>query len=515
VGKQRIRRMLAAAAAGAAVALVLSACAGGESTSPTEGSGEPTAEKLTLAVSLDSGSWEPALLQNGHQAQYWNAVYDTLLHMEPDASIVPGMAESFEYNDDMTVLTLGLREGITFTDGERFNADAVKANVENLKNGTGQNSVMVRSVAEVVVVDDLTAELHLSAPDPALLTYLTLAGGVVGSPAALGTDAITTNPVGSGPYILDVENSEPGVRFEFTRNPDYWDPESYAYDALELVVMPELTARMNALRSGQVQGITADGTTVAEAESASLDVYEWPLNRRGLYLADRDGTVVPALADVRVRQAINYAIDAQGILDGIQLGYGQRSNQVFNPTSVNYVPELNDLFPYDPEKARELLAEAGYADGFDVLLPENPSEKSNPIVQQQLGEVGIRVTYEKVDPTNYVAEVQSGRFGIFWMSNSTAEAWWDMSKQIPADAPWNPFSTSTPELDALIDTARGASGDEYAEAMTAINEYVVENAWFDIWYLENVIYLASPDVEVTVHPMNVVPYINGYRPAAG
>ncbi|GAB3596400.1 ABC transporter substrate-binding protein [Microbacterium tumbae] len=508
--RSTIRRAISAAAAAVVVAALITACTGGGEAPPEGGS----AEKLTLAVTLDSGPWEPALLQNGHQAQYWNAVYDTLLHMEPDTTIVPGMAESWEYNDDNTVLTLHLREGITFSDGAPFTADAVRANVENLKNGNGQNAIMVASVDEVVVVDELTAELHLGAPDPALLTYLTLAGGVMGSPDALGTDAITTTPVGSGPYVLDAAGSEPGVRYEFTRNPDYWDPESYPYDSVELVVIGELTARLNALRSGQVQGIAADGTTVSEAENAGLDVYQWPLNRRGLYIADRDGTVVPALGDVRVRQAINYAIDGQGILDGIQLGYGTRSTQVFNPTSVNYVPELNDRYPYDPDKARELLAEAGYADGFDVVMPENPTEKSNPIVEQQLADVGIRVTWQKVDSTNYVSEVQSGKYGLFWMSNSTAEAWWDMSKQIPADAPWNPFDTRTPELDGLIDQAQGAAGDEYAEAMTAINTYVVENAWFDIWYLEDVVYIASAEVDVDIHPMNVVPYIKDFRPSA-
>lgn len=508
----RVRRLLVAATVAAATALVLAACAGGDSTANPGASGA-SADKLTLAVSLDSGSWDPAVLQNGHQAQYWNAVYDTLLHMEADTTIVPGMAETFEYNEDQTVLTLGLREEITFSDGAAFDAEAVKANVENLKNGNGQNSVMVKSVDEVVVVDELTAELHLSAPDPALLTYLTLAGGVMGSPAALGTEEITTDPVGSGPYILDTEASQPGVKFVFTRNSDYWQPEMYPYDNLELLVMNELTARVNALRSGQVQGITADGSTVAEAEGNGLDVYQWPLNRRGLYIADREGTIAPALADVRVRQAINYAIDAEGILEGIQLGLGERSTQVFNPTSVNYLPELNDRYPYDPEKARELLAEAGYPDGFDVLMPENPNEKSNPIVQQQLAEVGIRVTYEKVDATNYVAEVQSGRYPMFWMSNSTAEPWWDMSKQIPADAPWNPFKTSTPELDVLISTAQSSRGEDYVDAMKAINEYVVDNGWFDIWYLEDVIYVASPEVEVTTHPMNVVPFISGFAPA--
>lgn len=468
---------------------------------------------LTLAVALDSGGFDTALLQNGNQAQFWTPVYDTLLRMESDTTIVPNLAESFEYNEDRTVLTLKLREGVTFTDGTAFNADAVKANVEHLKAGTGQNAVMVSSVDDVVVVDDLTAELHLNAPNPAMLTYLTLAAGAMGSPTAIVKPEIAGEPVGSGPYMLDVAQTEPGVSFTYVRNPDYWDSDAFPYDQLKLLVITDLTARLNALRSGQVQGMIADGSAVTEAESTGLSVYETPLNRVGLYLADRDGSVVPALADPRVRQAINYAVDSEGILSGIQLGFGARSTQIFNPNSEAFVDELTDAYPFDPEKARDLLADAGYANGFDVLMPDNTTTKANPIVQQQLADVGIRVTYEKVDATNYVAEVQSGKYGMFWMSNSTADSWWDMTKQVPVGAPWNPFDSTTPELQGLIDAAQGATGTEFETAMQAISAYLVENAWFDIWYLENVIYITSPNVSVDPNPINIVPFIRDFTPA--
>jgi len=493
-----------------AVAVLAAGCTGA---SESAGPGGAASGTLTLAVALDSGGFDPALLQNGNQAQFWTPVYDTLLRMESDTTIVPNLAESFEYNADQTVLTLGLREGVTFTDGTPFNADAVKANIEHLKAGAGQNAVMVSSVDEVVVVDDSTAELHLSAANPAMLTYLTLVAGAMGSPEAILNPGIATEPVGSGPYTLDLTRTEPGVQFTYVRNADYWDTGAFPYDELKLLVISDLTARLNALRSGQVQGIVAEGSVAAEAESAGLTIYETPLNRVGLYLADRDGSVVPALADPLVRQAINYAVDAQGILDGIQLGYGSRSTQIFNPNSEAFVSNLTEAYPFDPEKARDLLAEAGYADGFDVLMPDNTTTKANPIVQQQLADVGIRVTYEKVDSTNYVAEVQSGKYGMFWMANSTADSWWDMTKQVPVGAPWNPFDSTTPELQGLIDDAQGSTGEAYSTAMQAISTYLVDNAWFDIWYLENVVYATSKDVVVTPNPINLVPFIRDFAPA--
>lgn len=508
--KNLLYRPLLAIIGAVTVATLAAGCGGAQ---PASSGGSGTGGTLTLAATIDSGGFDTALLQNGPQVQYWTPVYDTLLRMDADTTIVPNLAETFTYNTDQTILTLKLRQGVKFTDGAAFDANAVKTNVEHLKQGTGQNAVMVSSVKEVVVVDEHTAELRLSAPDPALTTYLTLAGGAMGSPEAIVKPEIVNNPVGSGPYKLDTGRSQPGVEYTYVRNPDYWDVGAFPYDELKLRVMTDLAARVNALKSGQVQGIQGDGSTVAEAQGSGFTVNRTPLDRTGLYLADRDGTVVPALGNKLVRQAINHAIDAEGILKGIQFGYGTRTTQIFNPKSSVYDESLNDKFAYDPAKARELLAEAGYADGFEVLMPENPVNKANPIVQQQLGEVGIRVKYQKVDPTNYVAEVQSGKYGMFQMGNSTGNSWWDLSKAVPVGAPWNPFDSTTPELQKLIDTARGKTGAEYDTAMKAINTYLVDEAWWAEWYLGDIIYITSPKISVTPNPINSTPFIRDYTPA--
>lgn len=473
-----------------------------------------SAETLTLAVALDNGSFDPAIAENGPRAQYWAAAYDTLLLMEPDATIVGNLAESYDYRENNTILLLKLRKDVVFTDGTPFNAAAVKANVENLRSGTGQNSFMVASVKEVVAIDDYTVELHLSAANPALLTYLTMAGGVMGSPKALGTEAIISTPVGSGPYMLDPATSTKGVQYSFVRNPNYWNPDAFPYDELVLIPMTEITARMNALRSGQVDGAQGTAQTALEAEASGLTVSRTPIDRTGLILADRDGTVVPALADVRVRQAINHAIDGAGLLSAIQRDLGHYTTQVFNLNSDAYLPRLEDRYPFDPEKARALLQEAGYGDGFVLTLPENPTVPANAIFAQQLADVGIRVVWDKVVAENYVTEAQSGRYGAFWMSLSTGNPWWDMTKQISRTGPWNPFDSATPELDELLAKAQTASGSEYVRLMQEVNSYVTENAWFDIWYQADAVYFSAPSVKVTMHPQNAVPYIRHFAPAS-
>ena len=472
-----------------------------------------SAETLTLAVALDNGSFDPAIIENGPRAQYWAAVYDTLLLMQPDGSITGNLAESYSYNPENTVLTLKLRQDVKFTDGAPFNAEVVKANVEHLRAGTGQNSFMVGAVTDIVIVDPYTVELHLKAANPAQLTYLTMAGGVMGSPAALGTEGIISVPVGSGPYVLDVANTTKGAEYTFTRNPDYWNAEAFPYDEVKLIPMSEITARMNALRSHQVDGAQGNAQTAAEAEASGLVVNRTPIDRHGLILADRAGALVPALGDVRVRQAINYAIDGAGLLGALQRNLGHHTTQVFNLNSVAYEPKLDERYPFDPEKAKALLAEAGYADGFDLKLPENPTVPANPIIAQQLADVGIRVVWDKVVSENYVTEAQSKRYGAFWMSLSTGNPWWDMTKQISAAGPWNPFDSASPELDALLAKAQVASGDEYTGLMQQVNEYVTENAWFDIWYQADAVYFSQPNVKVTMHPQNVVPYIRHFAPA--
>jgi peptide/nickel transport system substrate-binding protein len=505
------RRTLGLVAA-VTVLAVVSGCSTSADTAKTDA--PATAKTLTLAAGIDAGSFDPALIQNGNQAQYWSGVYDTLLLLKPDATIAPGLAEKWKYNSDNTVLTLNLRKNVKFTDGTPFNGEAVKANVEHLRVGKGQVSFMVGSIKEVVVKSDSVVELHLSAPDPALLTYLTMAAGAEGSPAALNTPGIATEPVGSGPYILDKKTTELGAQYNYVRNPDYWDKKSFPYNSIKILVMTDLTARVNALQSGQVDGALGDGTSVQTAKTAGLKVGLNPVNRRGLIIADRAGSIVPALGNPLVRQAINYAIDAKGILKNIQQGYGTRSTQIFNPLSVAYDKSLNDAYPYDPAKAKKLMAQAGYADGFEVTMPENPTEKSNAIVAQQLAAIGIKVNWAKVDATNYVTEVQSGRYGMFWMSLSIGEPWWDVTKQVLTTGPWNPLKSSDPKLDALIATVKSANaGKEYSTALKKVNDYLVKNAWFDIWYVEQAVYFTSADVTATMHAENAVPYIRDFAPS--
>ncbi|MBO9577403.1 MAG: ABC transporter substrate-binding protein [Microbacteriaceae bacterium] len=504
----KLKSTAGATAVLAAVALVAAGCAAGtpapEPTSATGGT-------LTLGATFDATSWDPADAEFGNRIQYMQPVYDSLLHITPDLEIEPWLASGYEYNDDFTELTLTLRDDVVFTDGEAFDASVAKANLEHFQSGTGQNSITLGAVESIETTGDYELVLDLSAPDPALLRNLALVSGMQASPAALEGGELKTTPVGSGPYVLDSAATVNGSQYTYTRNPEYWNAAAFPFDEIVIKPLTDLTARLNALKAGEIDAALADAKSMGEAQASGLDVQTMQGDWQGVFIVDRDGTKVPALADPRVRQAINYAIDADGILAAIRLGEGQRTTQIFHPSSQAFSAGLDSAYSYDPEKAKALLAEAGYPDGFTVTMPDIAAFADiQAVAYQQLGDVGITVQAQPVAADQVISTLLSGEFPMFLFSWGSSNAWQDILKVVQPNAPWNMYHNATPELDALIATAQAEGTDE---AFQAVNEYLVEQAWFAPWYVQNNVYVSSPEVAVTMQPQNVVPYIWNFAPA--
>lgn len=501
------RRAIGAVALAATVALIATACSG----SPDSDGALATGGTLTLGASIDATSWDPADAEFGNRLQYMQPVYDSLLHIDENLEITPWLASDYSYNGDNTQLTLTLRDDVTFTDGETFDAEAAKANLEHFKSGTGQNSVTLSAVESIEVTGDDTLVLDLSAPDPALLRNLALVSGMQASPAALDSEDLKTTPVGSGPYVLDASRTTTGSQYVYTRNSDYWNAEAFPFDEIMIKPMTDLTARLNALKAGEIDATLADAKSIAEAKASGLTAQTMQGDWQGLFILDRDGSVVPALADERVRQAMNYAIDGAGILQAVRLGEGEVTTQIFNPSSAAYDASLDDAYPFDPEKARELLAEAGYPDGFTITMPEFAGTTDlTTVAYQQLRDVGIDVQVETVAPDQIIATMLSGQYAAFLFSWGSSNAWQDILKLVKPDAPWNPYHSTTPELEALIAAAQTSGSDADFQAVSA---YLVDQAWFAPWYVQNNVYLNGPTVTVALQPQNVVPYIWNYAPA--
>ncbi|MEB0307212.1 ABC transporter substrate-binding protein, partial [Cryobacterium sp. 10I1] len=331
-------------AAAAVLALGLTGCS---ATSTTTTSGAPTT--LTLGVIVPATTFSAADIAFANEAPYGQAVYDTLLKADPTGEVGPDLATKWEYNDTKTVLTLTLRDDVTFTDGTKFNADAAAQNLIRFRDGASPNKSFLASLADAKAVDDTHVALTLTQADPALLHYLTQNAGMQESPKAFGNADLKTNPVGSGPYILDTTKTVVGTNYEFTKNPKYWDPSSVHYDNLSIKVLADVTAMLNAVKGGQLNGAKLTvNTNNAEVEAAGYTLNPFELDWTGLILLDRDGSMNPAFKDVRVRQALNYAIDTKAMLTAVGEGLGTPTTQIFPKSSVAYDASLDSRYAFDP-----------------------------------------------------------------------------------------------------------------------------------------------------------------------
>ncbi|MEE1621802.1 ABC transporter substrate-binding protein [Zafaria sp. Z1313] len=510
-----LRRRTALSAALAAGVLALAGCGGGGTPAPGATGGGQASTTLTLGTVVDATAWDPAQAHVGHYIQMYQAAYDTLIKRAPDGELEPMLATDWEWNEDNTVFTLNLRSDVTFSDGAAFNAEAVKANLEHFKEANGPQASTMNNVESVEVVDEDTVAYHLSAPDPALPFYLANAAGFMGSPEALGTDEIVSEPVGTGPYVIDKASTVTGSQYTFTKREDYWAPELQKFDTVVFKFMQDTTARLNALVSGQVDAALLDPKSEAQATGAGIELTTLPVDWQGLFLFDRAGEQVEALGDVKVRQAINHAIDRESMLQAILQGRGTVTSQILGETTAGYDEALDSYYDYDPEKAKSLLAEAGYADGFSLTLPVSPG--FDPVIfssiAQQLGEVGITVQQDSVQGNDYRNNVLAGQYPAAFYGIFQGEPWIAVGHHIGPNAAFNPTGYTDETSKALIDRMQ-QGGEDADAAAKELGRYITEEAWFAPFFRVDQMYFNRPGITVEQQIQQAVPSLYNYAPAS-
>ena len=507
--------MAALAAATAIVAIALSGCTGGgSSTGPSSESGSGT---LTIGTIVASTTFAANNTAWANESPYLQAVYDTLLHAEPDGSVVPWLATEWSYNEDNTVLTMKLRDDVTFTDGTKFDASVAAQNLLRFRDGTSPQKAYLATLADAKAIDATTLQLELSAPNPSLLSFLSQNPGLQQSPATFGAPDEKTNPVGTGPYTLDTGATVVGSSYVFTKNPDYWAPEQQHYAKIVMNVYSTPTAILNAIKGRQINGAPlTDNSTIAQVEGAGYTANGQQLNFFGLLLFDRDGTLEPALGDVRVRQAINYAFDRDAMLQAVGQGYGDVTSSIFSPDSSGFDESSDTYYDYDPEKAKELLAEAGYGDG-DITLTMPTSSGFSPatyaLTKQYLGDVGIKVEEVNVAPTSFLGDLLAAKYASTVMQLKAAPTSWEtLTLDVLPTAGWNPFRTEDATVAELAAIIQSGTEDEAAAAAKELNQYIVEQAWFAPLYRPQQTYATDPDTTVATQTGNAYPYLWNFVP---
>lgn len=497
----------------AAVALVLSAsgCAGSANESsgaPVDGT--PTAT-LNLGALIDIKSWDPSQADIGHLIPYYQAVYDNLVLRSPEGEITPNLATDWSWNDSNTVLTMNLRTDVTFTDGAAFDASAAKANLDNFINGNGPYASTMAGVT-VAAVDSDTIELTLAEANPDFLYYLATTGSFMASPNALGTEGLATAPVGSGPYVLS-SASLPGTSIIVEMNENYWDKSKQKFKTINFNIIADVTARLNAIVSGQIDATVLDIPTSEAALGQGLTLQENYVDWQGLLIFDHNGQKGSPLADVRVRQAIAQAIDRDAMLQQLQKGYGEVTNQVYGKAASAYVSDLDSYYPYDPAKAKALVEEAGQV-GAKITMPAWPDPSLNAILGDYLAEVGLVADFVQVPLPEYRNELKAGNYpaGIFQLFQGTS--WVNTRLVATQDGSWNVLQSTDPVIEAAVSSIKADGSDENVATQTqAINRFLVENAWYIPFYRIPQMFFVNDKVTVVNQIQNAVPYIYNYSPA--
>lgn len=439
---------------------LMTACGSGgdenSSSSTTAGAGTETGGVLQVATEPATNR-DPAFASARADIMINQQVYDWLVEITQDNDLAPGLATEWQSSDGK-VWTFTLRSGVQFSNGEAFTADDVVYTFDRLRDpDVGSPGVgLYENVSAITAVDDTHVEFTLTEANPEFPS------DVADYHAAILSKSVTdpaTEWVGTGPFTIDSYSAED--RAILSKNPQYWMKDdggtSLPYlDEIQFIFTPDVAGQVEALRGGQVQfvaGLTSELVDSVSGDS-SLKVITGPASAFHYVIHMRSDEGRPS-ADPRVRTALQLGTDHQGLIDQVRPGLAVVGNGT--PVGPAYGDYYLDQPPvYDPEQAKELLAEAGYADGLTITLHAQQALEVPAIAtvwKEQMKAIGVTVDIQTLPPDVYYSEGDTSwlvvDFGITeWGARATPNAYFNAA--YVTDAPWNESHWSDPEFDALV-----------------------------------------------------------------
>lgn len=471
-------------------------------------------DTLTISIGAEPESLDPVNMTSAPAATVGEHVVERLIYMEEDGSLVPMLAESWSANADSTVWTFEIRQGVQFHDGQPLNAEAVAVNLRRFVDPEvgAAYAFLLGSVQEIEAVGEYTLQLTLAEPFAPILSHLSHSFIGIVSPAqleGLAADDTIEIPVGTGPYIMDSWNR--GDSITMSVNENYYGAAPQI-ENLRFTFVPEASARIVALETGEADAIMAvpPQDTDRLAADPNIDVV-YQTSVRTIYIGFNSQR--EPFTDPLVRQALNYAVDKQLLVDSLFDGNAFVADApvvdaVFGHASAG-------PYAYNPDRARELLAEAGYPDGFSMRLlhPTGRYPMDATVaeaVQDMLAEVGVTATLETQEWTSYLSytaqPVDQATYDAFLLGwgTVTLDSDYGLYALLHTNQ-WNPNGNnrgfySNSRVDTLLDTARvetepSVREELYAEAI----ELIWEDAPWIFLYNEGQINAVRNNVGGLIH----------------
>lgn len=396
----------------------------------TDNSSSSTPQVLVFGRGADSVSLDPGIVTDGESFKVTQNLFETLLNFgEQDTTINPGLAKEWEVSEDGLTYTFQLQEGVKFHDGTDFNAEAVIKNINRWKGGKEEDfyyfNSMFKAEGEDIIKDvtaegDYTVVFTLSRPQAPFLKNLAMSPFGIGSPTAFEAagDKFGDNPVGTGPFKFTDWKRNDSITIE--KFEDYWQEGLPKLDKVIFRSIPDNSARLNELMAGNID--LADGINPSDGKTVEGDSTLQLIERPSMNIGYLGLTNTRAPFDNKlVRQAVNYAIDKQAIVDAFFEGRAEVAANPMPPSISGYNDAISP-YPYDPEKAKSLLAEAGY-DGKEIELWAMPvprpympdGAKVAEVIQKNLEDVGIPSKIVTFEWATYLEKANNGEADAFML----------------------------------------------------------------------------------------------------
>ncbi|WP_434355024.1 ABC transporter substrate-binding protein [Parasalinivibrio latis] len=476
---------------------------------------------LTVAQENDPQSLDPIDTFSLSWGSMGSNIFDGLVFRNENLDILPGLAKEWSFLEDGKRIRFKLREGVTFHNGEPFNAESVKYTFDRMLGEQGKTSPQrsnYTSIERVEILDDHTVDFVMKNPDPVLITKLSGYGAMIVPKKYIeevGEKAFDMKPVGTGPF--SVVNYTPSVGLKLEKNPNYWNGKAKV-DEVNIKFIPEASTRMAELLSGGVD--ISLNIPVASVETIR--------NNDRVELVDVNGPTVALLrfktrdsitSDIRVRKAINMAIDKKMIVDILLDGLGSTISSAQGTKSLGYNPDIQE-YSYDPAGAKALLQQAGVNPGTTITLDTRNNDDTflevAQVISAYLGAVGLNVkirTHESgVYSTEIVPKGNTGEMFYFRWGGWTFD--FDNTAYLlyHSGERWNPYNNDE-KLDALLEKQRLTYSTEVREnILREVASYAHENALDIPLYNTSTLYGVSKKVKgFTPAPDDRARYMDVYK----